>query len=404
MRILIVNANPLALVGERWRGKHTWNLMINNWAELGCDVTIWCPTTSEKSFDGNLPVVIHRKISVVSQGDYSSRLTWLRLLVSKWRIWSAKASQLVDRHDVVVFRLPSPMLGITSRAARRRNKPFIAVIAGDIAKSAGLSSQSSPLKLLLIRKMGQLVRMAQVWSCRDAAQLFAYGKELAQPFDADFSRTRVSRTAVVSRKDVTSRPRILQINKDFRVATVGWLYPLKSVEVAIYALARMESSLPRVSLTIVGSPLAKSKSYFDFLRAEVERLNLTSRVEFTGWLNSDEVGKVLSRTDALLSLGMAEGIPRCLAEAGAQGVPLIVTAVGGCKDVLDDRGNALLVSAGCVNGVADALKVLATSPELYETLSKGAIRYALDSSFEVEGAAILTEIEKTVQKRSQSSI
>lgn len=58
-----------------------------------------------------------------------------------------------------------------------------------------------------------------------------------------------------------------------------------------------------------------------------------------------------------------EGLPRSLLEAAACGRPMVATDVPGCRELVQDGENGLLVPAGNVNALADALRLLAHDPE-----------------------------------------
>jgi len=59
-----------------------------------------------------------------------------------------------------------------------------------------------------------------------------------------------------------------------------------------------------------------------------------------------------------------EGIPRSLLEAGAIGLPLIATDMPGCRDVVRDGWNGVLVAPRNVQALTKALlRLLGTEPE-----------------------------------------
>lgn len=58
-----------------------------------------------------------------------------------------------------------------------------------------------------------------------------------------------------------------------------------------------------------------------------------------------------------------EGFPRAAMEAAAMGLPVVATNIRGCRQVVEDRVNGLLVPVGDPGGLAAALQRLALSEE-----------------------------------------
>lgn len=78
-----------------------------------------------------------------------------------------------------------------------------------------------------------------------------------------------------------------------------------------------------------------------------------------------DIVNVLSLADVLvLPTKYREGIPRVLLEAAAAGLPLVATDMPGCRDVVRDGTNGLLVASGDISGLVGAISALLRSPEL----------------------------------------
>lgn len=77
---------------------------------------------------------------------------------------------------------------------------------------------------------------------------------------------------------------------------------------------------------------------------------------------------------ALLPSHGGEGLPRCLLEAGACARPLVTTDVPGCRDLVRDGKEGCVVTAGDVDGLADAIEKLALDGELRRRMGENARR------------------------------
>jgi glycosyltransferase involved in cell wall biosynthesis len=63
-------------------------------------------------------------------------------------------------------------------------------------------------------------------------------------------------------------------------------------------------------------------------------------------------------------------VPRVLLEAAAAGLPLVTTDVPGCRDVVRNGWNGLLIPPRNAPALADAILRLAAAPELRATMGR----------------------------------
>jgi len=107
-------------------------------------------------------------------------------------------------------------------------------------------------------------------------------------------------------------------------------------------------------------------------RAEVERLGLSARVTFPGWLGEAESHAHLARAALLVLPSEAEGLPMAVIEAFAWGVPVISTPVGSTPDILHDGVEGLMIPVGDVAALAQALERLVGDAALRQKLGANA--------------------------------
>ncbi len=72
----------------------------------------------------------------------------------------------------------------------------------------------------------------------------------------------------------------------------------------------------------------------------------------------DDMPELYSSMDIAVLPSHREGIPRALLEAGAMGVPLVATAIRGCREVIADGATGLLFGVGDVDAFAAAVEGL----------------------------------------------
>ncbi|HEX7349474.1 glycosyltransferase [Brachybacterium sp.] len=73
-----------------------------------------------------------------------------------------------------------------------------------------------------------------------------------------------------------------------------------------------------------------------------DRSLLPASVEATGWMEREELLRVLAGADLMLFTSASEGMPMALLEAQALGVPVVASRVTGVVDVIEDEVTGLL--------------------------------------------------------------
>ena len=108
-----------------------------------------------------------------------------------------------------------------------------------------------------------------------------------------------------------------------------------------------------------------------FLESLVARYNLTDSVQFLGQvghtdlLHMYEAGDI----DMIVLPTLHEGIPVCLMEAMAYGVPVVSTPVGGIPELLRD-GAGIMVPSKAPLALADAIEQVINDGELRKRMSQ----------------------------------
>jgi glycosyltransferase involved in cell wall biosynthesis len=82
------------------------------------------------------------------------------------------------------------------------------------------------------------------------------------------------------------------------------------------------------------------------------------------WGRRDDVPQILAQSHIICLPSYREGLPKSLLEAASCGRPIVTTNVPGCREIVHDQDNGLLVEARNATALADALAKLLASPEL----------------------------------------
>jgi len=167
----------------------------------------------------------------------------------------------------------------------------------------------------------------------------------------------------------------------FVVGLVANMRPLKGTDLLIEAVDQLQTER-RVDLVLVGE-----------VRDDKLRRILDARVGKGGALATGELAVTIHelgfRSDATRIAGMLdviampsrrrEGLPRSVIEAMAQGVPAVVSDVGGLPELVRDAVDGLVVPANEVSGLAAAIQRLHDDEEFRaQCAASAASRIATD--------------------------
>lgn len=143
----------------------------------------------------------------------------------------------------------------------------------------------------------------------------------------------------------------------FRWLYVGRLEREKRVDRLLRCFAALVAALPEHSfqLEIVGDGRRRAE-----LEAQAQQLGISQRVTFIGFLADPR--PQYGEADAFVSVSDREGLPLTLLEAGAAGLPALVTDVGGVTDVISGPGLGWVVptdEAAILDAMLDVVRCTA---------------------------------------------
>src|SRR5579863_2582642 len=153
----------------------------------------------------------------------------------------------------------------------------------------------------------------------------------------------------------------------------------KGVDHLIQAVAQLAPRIPSLYLVV-----AASGDDIPRHREIARELGLSDRVRFFQGLSPTEIAGCYSRCDVFALPSTGEGFGLVFLEAMAFGKPLIGAARGGITDVIEDRVNGLLVPAGDLKSLVNALAELLENESLRMELGRrGAENVRQRYSFDV---------------------
>jgi glycosyltransferase involved in cell wall biosynthesis len=147
------------------------------------------------------------------------------------------------------------------------------------------------------------------------------------------------------------------------IGIVGRLLPVKNHVLFLKAAAKIQEELPTVRFAIVGDGEERAN-----LEALVAELALSETVIFAGW--QQQVERIYSDLDVLVTSSWNEGTPVPIIEALAAACPVVATDVGGIPDLLDRGTFGKLVASGDVEALSKAILETIQAPPAMEQAQK----------------------------------
>jgi len=168
----------------------------------------------------------------------------------------------------------------------------------------------------------------------------------------------------------------------FTIINIGRLTPLKGQYEFIKAMKIVVDKIKNVKAWIVGEEKKGSENYLNKLKALVKELNLGENISFLG--RREDVPSLLQESDCLvLSTDVPAGFGRTVIEAGATGVSVCASDIGGIPEIIDDGISGLLFPPKDKNKMAETIIRMLNDVNLRRTCSMN-LRKRIEENFTLD--------------------
>ena len=184
--------------------------------------------------------------------------------------------------------------------------------------------------------------------------------------------------------------RFADVKKDesnFRFVFVGRIVGDKGINELVEAFVRLNKEFPSTMLSLVG----KYEAELDPLQPEIiKAIEENSNIEACGPRYGDDLLVDYMKSDCFVMPSYREGFPNTVMEAGAMGLPSVVTDINGSREIIINGENGIIVPSRNPVALYEAMKQMVSDVSARERMAANA-RPLIESRFEksfVQGCLI----------------
>ena len=175
-----------------------------------------------------------------------------------------------------------------------------------------------------------------------------------------------------SRFDVSKNP------SAFTFVFVGRIVGDKGINELVEAFVKLHEKHQNARLILVGSYEHELDPLSDTTREQIES---NEAIDACGPKYDDDLLRMYMNADCFVMPSYREGFPNTVLEAGAMGLPSIVTDINGSREIIENEKNGLIIPSKNASALYDAMERMLTDDTARETMRSNA-RPMIASRFE----------------------
>lgn len=164
----------------------------------------------------------------------------------------------------------------------------------------------------------------------------------------------------------------------FTFIFVGRIVGDKGINELVSAFTELHKKYENTRLLLVG----RFENELDPLKAETkEKINDSLFIEYLGQKSGDDLISYYAASDCFVFPSYREGFPNTVMEAGAMGLPSIVTDINGSREIIEDGVNGLIIPSKDKDALLSVMIKVLYDRELLSYMKSNA-RPMIESRFE----------------------
>lgn len=168
------------------------------------------------------------------------------------------------------------------------------------------------------------------------------------------------------RPEVEDKAATLRNPGCFTFLYVGRIVRDKGINELIAASRRLSIDYPQVRLYLVGAFEDTLDPVDDTTKDAIDN---DERIQYAGRQIGDDLLAYYAASDCFVFPSYREGFPNTVLEAGAMGLPCIVTDINGSREIISNRFNGLVVPSHDADALYEAMKWMLDNPGKRESMA-----------------------------------
>lgn len=278
-------------------------------------------------------------------------------------------SVFTDPDASYLCRVPGTISSAAIRIMGKKNIPYYCEVVGNPRDVYSPGSVKSVLRPVL-RLISPMRLKKQIHNCSGALYVTRDTLQRQYPVREGVMNVGVS-DVIIPDGILAAAGRTWPGTRCFEIVSIGSLEQMyKAPDVVLEALRMLKDKGLSFRLTWLGGGC-----YMEEMKSLAGRLGIGDMVSFVGNVPSEEVLRVLRRSDIFVLASRTEGLPRAVVEAMSQALPCVATNVGGIPELLDAD---VLVPTENATALADKFVLMMTSGDFYESQSARNLAFAYE--------------------------
>jgi glycosyltransferase involved in cell wall biosynthesis len=162
--------------------------------------------------------------------------------------------------------------------------------------------------------------------------------------------------------------KLMSVGDAKRIGFVGQMISRKNIHDILDIFETLAGKYPNITLSLLGDGESRAE-----LEEHTKSLNHKNRIEFMGY--RDDRLELLQSFDLFVMTSTLEGIPRCLMEATAMGIPVAAYNIAGVDQLIEHQKTGLLAPFGEKEILATYWEELLFDEEKAKKLSDNACEF-----------------------------
>lgn len=370
---------------------HWWRF-AGRLAEYSRDLTLYVPL-AQTAPRGAAVEVSPGRMKIEGRFFYKRIEEYYARIIGRRRRMHRQAARLFADADLVLLRVPSPDALPLARVAWRLGKPTVLFVGGDVVSGTAYA-EARGLKAVVARWMARRIRQAELRIAARSLLVAVWGNGLLPQFSRVNPQTVVAASPHISVEEIWRRPDTAQ-GDTITLVRVGSCLRTKGMEYLLPAVAALRHRGRRVRLEVIGAP--DDPAYYQELCDLSHRLGLDDCVTWRGYVKfGPDLFDFYRAADIHVVSSISEGVPRCIAEGRAFGLPTVATRVGGIPSIVRDGADGLLVEPKNAEALAAAVERLIDDGDLRRQIIREGYRLAETETAEFQARRLATLIDRAL--------